>query len=341
MGKLAQNDVTRRRFLSGATTLAAASILGLPGKSYAEPPPETSTIRLMRLPAICAAPQYVAEELLRMEGFTNIQYVELDGTKSPGAYNIARGAVDISMWDLPALIPLLDVKEPVVILAGIHAGCFELFGNDSVSSIKDLKGKAIAVSVLGGSEHIFLSSMMAYVGMNPSRDVRWVTGTSVRDSMTLFVQGKADAFLGFAPQPQELRSKKIGHVILNTAQDRPWSQYFCCVVAAHRDFVRKYPVATKRAIRAILKGADICATEPERAAQHLVAKEWEPRYKIALEVLRELPYRRWREANPEDTLRFHALRLHEVGMIKTTPNELVRRSTDWRFLNELKKELKA
>jgi NitT/TauT family transport system substrate-binding protein len=47
------------------------------------------------------------------------------------------------------------------------------------------------------------------------------------------------------------------------------------------------------------------------------------------------------ERNPEDTLRFHALRQHEVGMIKTAPQKLIAQGTDWRFLNELKKELKA
>ena len=296
---------------------------------------------MLHLPAICAAPQYVAEELLRMEGFKEIEYVELIDTKTPGAYHIARGKADISMWDLPALIPLLDDNEPVVLLAGVHAGCFELFGNASINGIRDLKGKTIAVSVIGGSEYVLLSSIIAYVGMDPRKDVHWITGSKVRDGMRLFTEGKADAFLAFAPQPQELRAKKIGHVILNTAQDAPWSQYFCCVVAGYRPFVQKNPIATKRAIRAILKGADICAERPEFVAKQLVEHKWETRHQIALEVLKELPYRRWREADPEDSLRFHALRLYEVGMIKTSPNKLIAKGTDWRFLNELKKELKA
>ena len=50
---------------------------------------------------------------------------------------------------------------------------------------------------------------------------------------------------------------------------------------------------------------------------------------------------RWREADPEDTLRFHALRLHELGMIKNTPQKIIAQGTDWRFLKELKRELKA
>ena len=110
---------------------------------------------------------------------------------------------------------------------------------------------------------------------------------------------------------------------------------------ARRDFVRKNPVATKRALRAFLKAADICANNPARAARFMVDKGFEPNFDRALEILSELPYRRWREANPEDRLRFYALRLHEVGMIKTSSNKLIAQGTDWRFLNELKTELKA
>jgi NitT/TauT family transport system substrate-binding protein len=94
-------------------------------------------------------------------------------------------------------------------------------------------------------------------------------------------------------------------------------------------------------LRAILKAADVCATEPEKAAQRLVAAGFTERYDYALETLTELPYANWREFDPEDTMRFYALRLHEVGMIKSTPNTILARGTDWRFLNELKRELKA
>jgi NitT/TauT family transport system substrate-binding protein len=165
--------------------------------------------------------------------------------------------------------------------------------------------------------------------------------TSLLDAMDAFTSGKADAFVGFAQQPVELRAKKIGHVIVSTTTDRPWSQYYCCMLGANRDFVQRYPVTTKRAMRAILKAADLCASDPLLVARFLSDKLYEPRYQIGLEVVKSLPYNRWREANPEDTIRFHALRLHEVGMIKSTPQKLIAQGTDWRFLNELKKELKA
>ena len=326
----------RRQFLARASALSAASLLGVPGIAAAEPPPEVSRIRLVHAPAICLAPQYLAEELLRLEGFTEVEYVEIED--DAGGRLLASGRADVTMWDIPSLIPLLDMGQPVVLLAGVHAGCFELFAKENVRSVSDLKGRRVAIGPLGDSRHILLSSMLAYVGINPKTDVEWIVDPY---SVQPFLDGRADAALAFAPLPQELRRKGIGHVILNTAQDRPWSQYFCCVVAGHRDFVTRHPIATKRAMRAILKGADICAREPDRAARYMADKGYEPRYDIGLEVMKELLYRRWRDADPEDTLRFHALRLYDVGMIKSTPQKLIAQGTDWRFLNELKRELKA
>jgi NitT/TauT family transport system substrate-binding protein len=187
---------------------------------------------------------------------------------------------------------------------------------------------------------VFLAVMATYVGLDPVADINWVTSPSVRPK-ELFAKGKIDAFLGFPPEPQELRARNIGHVILNSAVDRPWSQYFCCVAYGNREFVRAHPIATKRFLRAILKAADMCATEPERAAQRLVDGGFTERYNYALQMLTELPYDRWREFDPEDSMRFYGLRLHEVGMIKSSPNALLAEGTDWRFLDELKRELKA
>jgi NitT/TauT family transport system substrate-binding protein len=138
-----------------------------------------------------------------------------------------------------------------------------------------------------------------------------------------------------------LRLRKTGRVLLDTTLDKPWSNYFCCVVAAHRDFAQKYPIATKRALRAILKAADICAERPNEAAQLLQTKGIEPRRQVSLEVLQRLPYGIWRDWSVEDTLRFHALRLKDVGMIQSTPNELVNRSIDLRHLRALQRELRT
>ncbi len=329
----------RRSFLSASAVLGAASLLGAVPPVRAESTLTTTRIRFLSDPSICLAPQYLAMEMLREEGFARIEGVEPQPEIALGLVG-SRRLADFTMWDAPGLLPLLDVEDRLVCLAGIHAGCWELFANHRVQAIRDLKGKTVAVSALGTSEHVYLASMLAYLGIKPDQ-VHWRVAGSVPDSMRLFVEGKADAFLGFPPQPQELRLQKVGHVIVNTAEDKPWSQYFCCTIVANRDFVREHPVATKHVVRAMLKATDICARQPEKAARFMVEKGYEQRHDVALEVIRSVPYVRWREADPADTLRFHALRLHEVGMVKTPPNDLIARGTDWRFLNELKRELKA
>ena len=138
-----------------------------------------------------------------------------------------------------------------------------------------------------------------------------------------------------------MRARKAGHVIVNTAADRPWSQYFCCMLSGSREYVGKYPVATKRVLRAILKATDLCASEPRRGAQSVVDHRATDRYDYALQTLIDVPYDRWRDYDAEDTIRSYALRLHEAGLIKSSPQKIIAEGTDWRFLGEIKRELKA
>lgn len=330
---------SRRRFLAAASALGVTSALGIPRIAATAPSLETTKIRLVLTEGICLAPQYIAEELLRSEGFTHIEYVKL--VSETGSSAVAAGRADFSMWDLPGTIPLLDEGRPIAVLAGVHSGCWDLIGNERVQSIRDLRGKTVAVYAIGGGDQILLSSMLAYVGVDPQKDIKWVASSTLADNMRLFEEGKADAFMAFEPQQQELREKKIGRLIVNTAIDRPWWQYFCCMLYGNRGFVNKNPVATKRAMRAILKSIDACAQDPERAARLIVDKGFSPRYDFAVRALKAIPYNVWRTYDPETTLRFHTLRLREVGMLKSTPNDFIARHADWRFLNELKQELKA
>jgi len=279
---------------------------------------------------------YLSDALLRTEGFTDVQWVRSDLVTLSKL--LAAGNVDLGMNFVGPNIMGLEAGDPATILAGGHIGCFELVGTDRVRSIRDLKGKVVAA--LGSAERVFLSAMAAYVGLDPQRDITWVTNTTA-DPVALLTEGKIDAIMAFPPRTQELHAKQIGHVVVNSAADRPWSQYFCCMIIGHQEFIHRHPVATKRAIRAILKSTDLCALEPERAAHSLVDKGYAKQYEYALQLMRDLPYGKWRDYNPEDTVRFYALRLHEAGMIKSSPQKIIAQGTDWRFLNELKKELKG
>jgi NitT/TauT family transport system substrate-binding protein len=280
----------------------------------------------------------VAGDLLQGEGFTEVQYVMMAGDFFTPA--LASGEVDIALNFVGPLLIRVEAGDPIVILAGGHVGCFEVVGTDRVRAIPDLKGKTATVPQLGGPQHVFLSSMAAYVGLDPSKDINWVTHPAA-ESIQLLAEEKVDALLGFPPTPQELRAKQIGHVVVNSAVDRPWSQYFCCMVYANREFVRTHPVATKRALRAILKAADVCAREPDQTARLLVDNGFTSSYDYARQTMQELPYTKWREYDPEDTVRFYALRLHEAGLIKSTPQKIIAQGTEWRFFNELKREMKG
>jgi NitT/TauT family transport system substrate-binding protein len=345
--------IGRREFLRrGAAVAAAAFFAAGPSRAAAEPPPEITKLRIVREPSICIAPQYAAEELLKAEGFVDVEYVQTQsepyqatgsgssmGSDNERADPVAAGRADIHTGMVGRLVVSIDVGEPIRILAGIHAGCFELFGTDRVRSIKDLKGRTVAVPGLGSSHYLYVASIAAYVGIDAHNDITFVTPPMV-DAARLLADGKVDAVLSFPPISQELRASKIGHVVVDSRVDRPWSQYFCCMLTANRDFVRRHPMATKRAMRAILKANDICALEPERVAQRLVDWGYATRYEHAVQALRELPYAKWREYDAEDAVRFYALRLHEARMIKSTPQRIIVQGTDWRFLHELKKELK-
>ena len=330
---------SRRHFLTTLSLAGAAGLVGPQRAFAAERALETTTVRVASTPGICSAPQYVAEELLRAEGFADVRYVRLaPGSNAPDG--IARGEVDFGLNFASVLVSALDRGVEMTVLAGVHVGCFELFVNEEIRSLTELKGKKVGITWLGSPGHLFLAAMAAHVGIDPGRDLHWVESQPALP-MELFTSGKVDAFLGFPPDPQALRAQKIGHVVVNSSVDRPWSQYFCCMMAGNREFVRKYPVATKAVLRAILKAADLCVTEPARAARRLVDGGFTPRYDYALQTLNEVPYDKWREYDHEDTLRFYALRLHEAGMIKASPQKIIAEGTDWRFLNELKRELKA
>jgi NitT/TauT family transport system substrate-binding protein len=112
---------SRRRFL---TTLSSAGAAGLVGPSHSlaqEAPPETTTIRLTKIPGICIAPQYVAEELLKSEGFSDVQYVDGGANIYP---TFASGKVDISMAFVAPFIVQLDAILTLAILTYGRAASF-------------------------------------------------------------------------------------------------------------------------------------------------------------------------------------------------------------------------
>ena len=281
----------------------------------------------MRSPAICIAPLYRRGGSAAAEGFTDVAVRRTFKTGNLFTEAVATGKVDLALnFSGPARHQPGRAAHPIVILAGIHAGCFELFGSERVRAIRDLKGKTVAMSGPGQPQHVFARQHAGPRGPRSPRGHQ-LGHPSVAESARLLAEGKIDAYPRVPAEPQELRARKIGRLGRQQRRGPAVVAVLLLHGVANRDFVRQHPVATKRALRAILKAADLCA----RGARRGGAEPSWPRasrrdYDYALQTLiEELPYNRWREYNPEDTVRFYALRLHEAGMIKASPQEDHRR----------------
>jgi NitT/TauT family transport system substrate-binding protein len=291
---------TRRDVMTALAGAGAATVVGARQSAADEGPLETTTVRL-RVEVVppnvvdgvvdlasCNSPEYVAEDLLRAEGFTEVRYVPRGGG-SGYTQAFERNEIDFGFMFAPGVVSRLDAGAPIKVLAGMHPGCLELFAHEHVRSVADLKGRQAGINdSFGSSDHIFVSIMAAHVGLDPKKDINWVTTDDVASPKELYIQGKIDAYLAFVPEQPELRAHKAGRAIVNMGRDKPWLNYYCCILAANQDFVRQSPVATKRVLRAILKAMDLCTAEPERAARRLIAGGFARYYDRALQLGRVL-----------------------------------------------------
>jgi len=351
------NELSRRDLLRlagvGLSGLGLAAIVGCgsddntvgpastPG-IVIDPPPETTTIRFSKhILDLQSAPFFLAEQFLPAEGFTDVQYIDAPPFSDIAFKRLAAGEIDIELAYTSSVLAAVDRDDQLVILAGVQSNPFQLFGNDRVQSLRDLKGKRISVFSTDATDSVYglWAVLLGYVGIDLEHEVEFVV-LSAADSVAQVAAGTIDAWLSAAPYTTFFRTANQGHVFLDALADPPWSQYFGPMVVANRDFVENHPAAAKRALRAILKGADVCAREPERAARYLVDRgfiTWD--YDLTLDGIHPQTYTAWREFDPEDTVRFNALRLRDAGLVKSAPDELIARATDWRYLDEIKREL--
>src|SRR5215471_19624337 len=97
---------TRRQFLTALSLAGAGGLVAVQRVHAAERALETSSVRILKNTGICIAPQYVAEELLRAEGFTDVRYVVASAGVGQSEA-IGNGSVDFSLnFAAPLIIPM-------------------------------------------------------------------------------------------------------------------------------------------------------------------------------------------------------------------------------------------
>lgn len=349
--RVARREFLRRSLAAGAT-LAGAGVLAAcdprPGSpatplGAALPPPETTTVRFSK-PFACDPPIWLAKDFLREEGFTDVQYVDAYLPADASGAEFGSGHPE-------ALVAAVDAGVPIVALAGLHSGCQELWAAPGITSVRDLRGKRVAVFHRNRGDQFFLffSTLCAYVGIDPLTNVSFFeTEGDYGALMNAFIEGRSDAFLAAAEGAAVLRRdpRNPGTKILDQTTDKPWSQYLCCMLVANRDWTHQNPVATKRVTRAVLRAADATVKDRPRAARegvrasidHLIPSVVSNE-QILIDTI-AMPSYDWREFDPEETLRFFALRLGDVKLIKSTPQQIIAQGSEVAYMRQLRNELK-
>ena len=355
-----RHTVTRRELLrvglgtgamlaGGGLLAACGQQPGALGAPATLPPPETTTVRIVT-PFACDPPMWLAKDFLLEEGFTDVRYVGGVGRLRDWS---TKGTVDFGAGHPEAVVTALDAGAPLVALAGIHSGCQEVWVGPGIATLRDLRGKKIAVFAKDTVDqfYAFFATTLAYVGIDPVKDVTFFeVGPDYEALMKAFVDGRSDAFLAAADGAAVLRRnpRTASTKILDQSVDKPWSQYVCCLLVANRDWTRQHPVATKRFTRAVMRAADATVKDLPSAAHLGAAGGFQPllHHPTALsdeQIIKEtiaMPSYAWRELDPEETLRFFALRLGDVKLIKSTPQQILTQGSDVAYLRQLQKELK-
>ncbi len=337
-------QIGRRTLVSGIGATLLGSMIASSGVAATEREElEIKSVRILydpEIPVLCYGPMLLAEDFLRLEGFEEVTYVGY-GNAVSDAQVLQENRADFAAVLGSDVIATIDRGAPILILSGLHAGCVELFASNRVKDIRDLGGKRICATGENGPEHVFISSILAFVGLDPSRDVEWVWEADYGKWPELLEQDRVDVVNAFPPQNLVLHDRGIGHVILNTTIDEPWRNFFCCMVAAHREYTQENPVATRKFLRAVIKANQLCEIDQENAARRLVALGATEQYEHARKTLRDVPYGSWREFDPGDTIRFFALRLREAGLIGQGPTAILEKGSDFSFLEQIRRELKT
>lgn len=272
-------------------------------------------------PAIFAAYE---EGFFKEEGL-DVELVKTDWTAMREGLTTGRFHATYSL--IMYLIKPIELGQDLKLTGGIHTGCLRVQAGmkTAVKNIADLKGKKVGITHLGSPPFLFASRVLAAQGMNPMKDVEWVTLPS--DGMPKALdQGQVDAVASAEPIGTMLVAGDKVRSVCDQASDAPYADEYCCVVAVNGKFARDNPGAAAKVTRALLKGAKWVDANPSAAAKVAVEKKYvAATLEVNAQAIAMLKFEPG-VAKAKRDIRTAALEMKKAGFLKkdTDPDEVAK-----------------
>ena len=227
----------------------------------------SNTIRVGIVGITCEAPIFTAVEkgFFKEEGLepelVRFDWKNYKDGLALGQYDITHHLV---MYFLKPIEQGLDVK----FTGGIHRGCLrvQVPVNSPIQSVKDLKGKRIAVPGMGTPPFIFANRVLGANGIDASTEVTWLV-YPVGELGLALDKGEVDAIADSEPIGSMLVAQGKVRNIADQAKDHPYSEEYCCAVIVNGGYLKANPAKAAAATRALLKAAKWVETNPKAAAE--------------------------------------------------------------------------
>ncbi len=267
---------SRRRLLQTAGIGSVLASMGslVTGCSKEEKLAELDPARPLKLAwnanAVClaAAPVAIERGIFAKHGLPNVELINFSGSTDQMLEILATGKADAGLGMIHRWLKPLESGFDVKLVGSSHGGCVRLVGAEKagVTTLKDLRGKTIAVSDLNAPGKNFFAVLLKKNGIDPEKEVSWRQFPS--DMLGLAVEkGEAHAIADGDPNLALIQRRTPGLVDLATNLSDAYAAKTCCVVGVGTKLLEADRARVTALTRAIVEASDFVADNPNEAAR--------------------------------------------------------------------------
>lgn len=259
----------RRRFLRAASAAGVLGLTGLAGRRVLAAGPLHDIKLAWNANAVClsAAPVAQARGIFEKHGL-KVELVNFSGSTDQLLEIIATRKADAGLGMVHRWIKPLESGLDVKLVGASHGGCVRLVGYEpaGVKTLKDFKGKTVAVSDLNSPGKNFFSVLLLKAGVDPVKDVTWRQFPG--DMLGLAVEkGEAQAIADADPNLMLIRRRTKGLVDVATNLSDEYAAKTCCVLGVGGRFVQAERPVVAALTRAINEASEFVADYPNETAR--------------------------------------------------------------------------